>query len=462
MDTFITGDFLLKSRTAKKLYHDYVENLPIVDYHCHLSPRDIAENRQYQNLYEVWMEADHYKWRAMRANGISEKYILGNGDDYDKYMAFARTVPKTLRNPLYHWTHLELMRYFGIEELLNEDSAHSIWEQANAQIQSESFRAQALLRRFKVEVLCTTDDPVDTLDFHGQQGSTKVLPTFRPDQVLGVNSGQLFINYLEKLEVSSGIACRCFDGMLEALKKRHDYFHTKGCRLSDHGMKVCPRGPASGRKAAQAFHLALAGQEISDELLEAYQFTLMLELGRWDAEKNWTKQLHLGVMRNNSSRLFAKLGSDTGFDSISDASQGDRLCGYLDALDATDQLPKTIVYNLNPADNYLIAAILGNFQNGSIPGKMQFGSGWWFLDQKEGMQWQMNALSSLGLLSRFVGMLTDSRSLLSFPRHEYFRRILCNLVGQDADAGELPQDLQLLSELVQDVSYRNANKFFEF
>ncbi|MEM6885596.1 MAG: glucuronate isomerase [Verrucomicrobiota bacterium] len=462
MDTFITNDFMLHSSTAKSLYHDYVEGLPIIDYHSHLSPRDIAENRQYRNLYEIWMEEDHYKWRAMRANGIDEKYILGEGQDFEKFSAFARTVPQTLRNPLYHWTHLELKRFFGIEELLSEDTAQDIWDRANHRISSESMRAQGLLKQCNVEVVCTTDDPADPLEYHGEYAGTKVLPTFRPDNAMTVGGGKAFTDYLEVLESASGVNCQSFDSLLEALKKRHDFFHTKGCRLSDQGMKFCPLGPASHQKASEAFQRALTGQEVTAELTQAYQFTLMLELGRWDAEKNWTKQLHLGVIRNNNSRLFAKLGKDAGFDSISDAPQADRLCGYLDALDTTNQLPRTVVYNLNPADNYLIATMLGNFQDGSIPGKMQFGSGWWFLDQKEGMEWQMNALSSLGLLSRFVGMLTDSRSLLSMPRHEYFRRILCNLVGQDAEKGELPRDLDMLGGLVQDVSYRNASKFFGF
>lgn len=466
MDTFITDDFLLKTRTARTLYHEYVKELPIIDYHSHLSAKDIAENRQYRNLYEIWMEEDHYKWRAMRANGINEKYILGDGDDYDKFLAFARTVPNSLRNPLYHWTHLELKRYFGIDRLLNENSARGIWDETNEKLKSAEFRAQGLLRSRNVEVVCTTDDPTDSLEYHqaipGTDTETKVLPTFRLDQALDIDKGDMFTSYLSILETASGSLCLSFEGLLAALKKRHDFFHSIGCRLSDQGIKSCPTGPASRKMANQAFELALAGEKVPAELVEVYQFTLMVELGRWDAEKSWTKQLHLGVIRNNNTRLFAQLGKDAGFDSICDTSQGERLAGYLDALDSSDQLPRTIVYNLNPSDNYLVATMLGNFQDGSVPGKMQFGSGWWFLDQKEGMEWQINALSSLGLLSHFVGMLTDSRSLLSFPRHEYFRRILCNLIGQDAENGELPMDLELLEGLVKDVSYRNAKAYFGF
>ncbi len=466
MDTFITDDFLLKTKTARELYHGYAKQLPIIDYHSHLPPKDISENRQFRNLFEAWLEGDHYKWRAMRSNGVAEKYCTGDADEYEKFLAFARTVPKTLRNPLYHWTHLELKRYFGINQLLDEDSAPAIWAEANEKLQSDEFRVQGLIKARNLEVICTTDDPVDSLEHHRAIADSdlgiKVLPTFRPDKALATQAPELLQAYLKTLESAAGIPCNTLDGLLDALKSRHDYFHSIGGRLSDHGLTRCPLGSGSKEKAEQALTQLLAGEVPASDLAEEYQFYLLTEFGRWDAEKNWTKQLHLGAMRNNSTRLYNQLGADTGFDSIGDYAQGERLSRYLDRLDMSNQLPQTVIYNLNPADNYLMATMIGNFQDGSVPGKMQFGSGWWFLDQKEAMEWQLNALSNLGLLSRFVGMLTDSRSFLSFPRHEYFRRILCNLIGEDAENGELPRDFDLLGGLVQDVSYRNAKGFFGF
>ncbi|MEM6802527.1 MAG: glucuronate isomerase [Bacteroidota bacterium] len=466
MGTFISDNFLLRTKTAQKLYHEVAAEQPIIDYHCHLPPEDIASNKQFRNLYEIWLAGDHYKWRAMRSNGVSEEFCTGGASDYDKFVAWAETVPATLRNPLYHWTHLELKRYFGIDTLLNKDTARDIWDEANEKLASEEFRVWGLLEKSKVEVICTTDDPTDTLEHHQQilksEFKGKVLPTFRPDPVLAVKDPVAFNAYLKKLEERSGIQCHSLPGLLGALKGRHDFFHNSGGRLSDHGLTYCPAGKGDEEKANRAFSQLLSGDIPSDEEGEELCFFLMVKFGEWDSEKSWTKQLHLGAMRNNNTRLFKSLGRDIGCDSIGDYSQGERLSRYLDALDIQDRLPRTVIYNLNPADNYLMGTMIGNFQDGSIAGKMQFGSGWWFLDQKEAMEWQINALSNLGLLSRFVGMLTDSRSFLSYTRHEYFRRILCNLIGNDVENGEIPNDMDLLGGLIEDVCYRNAKGFFGF
>ncbi|MDP0489761.1 MAG: glucuronate isomerase [Verrucomicrobiota bacterium JB023] len=462
MKTFITDDFLLHSDVARELYHDYAKEQPIIDYHCHLPPDQIAGNRQFENLYQVWLEGDHYKWRAMRSNGIAEEYCTGNASDREKFGAFARTVPKSLRNPLYHWTHLELLRYFGIDELLDESSAESIWNEANEKL--ATMPVQSLLADSRVKAVCTTDDPTDSLEHHRQikeSGlATKVYPTFRPDKALTVEQPEVFNAWTDKLSEVSGIDCGTMSDFMDALKKRHDFFHELGGRLSDHGLGALDDADCSEHEAASIFNQVRAGKQITPEEGAKFRTFLMVFFGHLDAEKGWTKQLHLGALRNNNSRLLKALGPDTGFDSIGDYSQGTALSHYLDRLDTDDRLPKTIIYNLNPADNYLMAAMIGNFQDGSIPGKMQFGSGWWFLDQKEGMEWQINALSNLGLLSRFVGMLTDSRSFLSYPRHEYFRRILCNLIGRDVVNGELPADMDLLGKMVSDICYGNARNFF--
>ncbi len=411
---FIHDDFLLPSRAARRLYHDYAAPEPILDYHNHLPPKDIAENRQFANLFEIWLEGDHYKWRAMRAAGVEERYCTGGASPYEKFLAFARTVPQTLRNPLYHWTHLELKRYFGIDELLDESSAPRIWAQANEQL--PQLRTQEILRKFQVRALCTTDDPFEELDWHQKIAAsglaTKVFPTFRPDRALRADDPL---------------------STLPLLKKRHDDFHAMGGRLSDHGLNTCPT--------------------------EGVALELMLEFGRWDSQKGWTKQIHLGARRNNNTRMFQTLGPDTGFDSMGDFRQIDALCTYLDKLDRENSLPRTIVYNNNPVDNYSFATAVGNFQDGTIPGKVQFGSGWWFLDQKEGMEMQLNALSNCGLLPRFVGMLTDSRSFMSFPRHEYFRRTLCNLVGRDMENGELPDSFELVGGMIRNICYANARDY---
>jgi glucuronate isomerase len=465
MKTFIHDNFLLHRDPAKVLYHDYARQQPIFDYHCHLPPAQIASNHQFANLYEGWLAGDHYKWRAMRSNGVDERFCTGGADDYDKFLAYARTVPQTLRNPLYHWTHLELLRYFGIDDLLDEVSAPSIWERANELLRQEDFRVHGLLEKNRVTVVCTTDDPTDDLAPHRQireEGKlkTRVYPTFRPDRALGVADPEAFNGWVEKLEMASGRDCSKFGGFLDALEKRHETFHELGGRLSDHGLSACPGRFATEKKARKIFDAARRGEAADGKDAEAFAGFLMIYFGHLDAKRGWVKQLHLGAQRNNNSRLVGSLGPDTGFDSIGDWPQAAALARYLDALDADNCLPKTVIYNLNPADNYVMGTMIGNFQDGSVPGKIQFGSGWWFLDQKEGMESQINALSSLGLLSRFVGMLTDSRSFLSYPRHEYFRRILCNLLGDDVEGGELPHDMELLGGMVRNICYGNAHGYF--
>jgi glucuronate isomerase len=465
MKTFITDDFLLHGETARTLYHVYAAPQPIIDYHCHLQPDQIAANRTFDNLHQIWLEGDHYKWRAMRTNGIAETYLTGSASEREKFQAFAATVTKALRNPLYHWTHLELLRYFGIDDLLNESSAEAIWCEANRQL--PHMPVHHLLTQSKVEVVCTTDDPADSLEFHEairSHGSlrTKVYPTFRPDKVFTVDQPSIFRAWIEKLSNAGGMDATSFDGLLSALRKRHDDFHALGSRLSDHGMSALDAQDCTPEEAAKIFDRALSGQAVAPTEAAMFRSFMMLFFGHLDAEKGWTKQLHIGVRRNNNTRLFRSIGADAGFDSIDDKPQASGLAKYLDDLDRDNRLPKTILYNLNPADNYLFGTMTGNFQDGSVAGKVQFGSGWWFLDQKEGMEWQINALSNLGLLSRFVGMLTDSRSFLSYTRHEYFRRILCNLIGSDVDRGELPRDMGLLGAMVVDVCYGNASRFFGF
>jgi glucuronate isomerase len=448
------------------LYHEYAAPQPIFDYHCHLPIDDIARNRQFQNLYEIWLEGDHYKWRAMRSNGVPEKYCTGDAEPYEKFLAWARTVPDTLRNPLYHWTHLELKRYFGIDRLLNEDTAREIWDAANEKLQSDELSVHGIFEKMDVRVVCTTDDPTDTLEHHRQiresSLKTKVYPAFRPDAAMRVDDASAFNEYSDKLAQVCQTKINDFDDFLNALKVRHDFFHGQGCRLSDHGLSYVPAAPCSEAEAAMIFSKVRSGEAVSTQDAEKFGSFLMLFFGRLDAQKGWVKQLHLGALRNNNSRALSTLGRDTGFDSIGDWPQAQNLSRYMDTLESSGELPKMILYNLNPADNYMMAAMIGNFQDGSTPGKIQFGSGWWFLDQKEGMTWQFNALSNLGLLSRFVGMLTDSRSFLSYPRHEYFRRILCNLLGQDIVNGEIPEDYELGGRMVENICYGNAREYFGF
>jgi glucuronate isomerase len=463
MRTFLTEDFLLCSAAARELYHDHAAPQPIFDYHCHLPPPQIVENHTFANLTEIWLAGDHYKWRAMRSNGIPEKFCTGDAGDWEKFLAYARTVPRTLRNPLYHWTHLELKRYFGIDELLDESTAESIWNRANEQL--AAMPVHDLLTKNKVAVVCTTDDPADSLEAHRQiraagKLATRVYPTFRPDKALLADQPGVFNPWVDKLAAVSGVECNSFQNFLAALKQRHDFFHETGGRLSDHGLTSCDAEDCTEAEAQRSFDAARAGRQISPADAARFRSYLMLFFGHLDAERGWTKQLHIGALRNNNTRRLRQLGPDTGFDSIGDWPQAASLARYLDKLDSDDRLPKTILYNLNPADNYVFATMIGNFQDGAIPGKLQFGSGWWFLDQKEAMIWQLNALSSLGLLSRFVGMLTDSRSFLSYPRHEYFRRVLCNLLGEDVARGELPHDMELLGSMVRDICFHNAHRYF--
>ncbi|MGA2245750.1 MAG: glucuronate isomerase [Verrucomicrobiota bacterium] len=463
---FINDDFLLSTKTARRLYHNHAEAAPIFDYHCHLSPRDIAENRQYRNLFEIWLEGDHYKWRAMRSNGVAEKFCTGDATPEQKFKAWAATVPYTLRNPLYHWTHLELKRYFDIPDLLNEKTAPKIWKRANALLAAPELTTQGILKGMHVKVVCTTDDPADDLAHHRafaqQAHPTKMLPAFRPDVALTVHLPASFNLWVDRLAAAANTDIRSFAAFLAALDQRHEFFHTQGCRLSDHGLPHCFADFCPEKSAAAIFNKARKGASVSSAEQARFASFLMLFFGHLDAKRGWTQQLHLGALRSLNTRQLTQLGPDTGFDSIGDFPQCQALAAYLDRLDSENSLPKTILYSLNPADNYAMAAMIGNFQDGLIPGKIQFGSGWWFLDQKEGMEWQLNALSNLGLLSRFIGMVTDSRSFMSYPRHEYFRRTLCNLIGRDIKQGLIPDDEQLVGPMIRNICYTNAKNYLAF
>ena len=464
--SFITEDFLLQNDAAKELYHGYAKDLPIIDYHCHLSPGDVAGNRTFANLFEIWLEGDHYKWRTMRTNGIDERFCTGDADPKDKFLAFAKTLPECLRNPMYHWCHLELKRYFGIEKTLGPDTAEEIWEEANAKLADGPMSAHTILEQFKVSVVCTTDDPVDSLEHHqkiAESGiGTRVYPTFRPDKAIALNDIPAWNAWVDKLAAASNVDCSSLAGLRDALKNRHDFFHAMGGRLSDHGLEACYSVFPSEAEANSIFEKARSGKPVTEDEHVQFASYLMEFFGELDAGKGWVKQLHLGAMRNVNDRLYAELGPDIGCDSIGDFHQGRRLGRYLGRLAGRNILPKTILYNLNPRDNYLFATMIGNFQGDGIPGKMQFGSGWWFLDQREGMTWQINALSNLGLLGHFVGMLTDSRSFMSYCRHEYFRRLLCQIIGEDVEKGELPNDMALLGTLVDKICYTNASTYFGF
>jgi len=463
---FIHDDFLLHSQAAKRLYHQYAENEPLLDFHSHLSPKDIAEDRRFQNLHEIWLEGDHYKWRAMRANGAEERFCTGDASPFEKFTAWAKTVPATLRNPLYHWTHLELKRYFGWNALLDENSAKPVWDKANELLQHGDLSARGILRKFGVKLLCTVDDPCDDLKHHQHIRETvtefRVLPTFRPDKAFRVDQAGAFNAWIERLETASNINIVTLEDLLSALHRRHDFFDAQGCRLSDHGLNHCFAGSCSHERAETVFAKARGGSSATPEEMEQYGSFLLLYLAHLDAKKGWTKQLHLGARRNVNSKMLRQLGPDSGFDNIGDWPQIGSLCEFLDQLDRENALPKTIVYNLNPADNYAICTALGSFQEGPVAGKVQYGSGWWFLDQKEGIEWQLNALSHTGLLSNFIGMLTDSRSFMSFPRHEYFRRVLCNLLGTDVERGELPEDEALVGVMIRNICYRNAERYLDF
>jgi glucuronate isomerase len=458
---YLHENFFLLTETAQRLFHDVAKHEPIYDYHCHLSPQEIAQNHRWENITELWLGGDHYKWRLMRANGINEHLITGDASPREKFQAWAETVPQTLRNPMHHWVHMELRSYFDIHELLSPETAESIWTRCNARLAEPDFCVHGILEKFRVQMVGTTDDPADPLDHHiaiaQSRLSTQVLPTFRPDKAFAIDQA-FYRGWLEKLSTTANLPITDVTSLCAALRKRHDDFHAAGARMSDHGLDRCPALPCSDAEAESIFQKALSGQAISATEKEQFTFALMLFFGQLDAEKGWTKQLHLGPFRNVSSRMASALGPDSGFDTIGDSPQGHGLVTYLDALACRDQLPGVILYNINPRDNYLFAAMTGAFQDGSRPGKIQFGSGWWFLDQKDGMELQLNALCSTGLLSRFVGMLTDSRSFLSFPRHEYFRRILCNMIGSEAERGELPDDFETLAQLVRQVCSQNARQ----
>ncbi|MDF3058447.1 MAG: glucuronate isomerase [Rariglobus sp.] len=463
--SFLHDDFLLTTEWSRLLYHTYAKPQPIYDYHCHLPPDQIAANRQFENLTQIWLAGDHYKWRAMRAAGVNEDFITGkNTSDYDKFLAYCRIVPSLLRNPLHHWSHLELRRYFGIDLLINEANAPQIWELANAELTKPALSTHGILTSNKVAVVCTTDDPADTLEHHvaiAKSGlTTRVYPTFRADKLMAVGAPAVFNAWADTLAVRAGVAIASLGALLDALDSRHAFFHSLGGRLSDHGLENLPDADCTRAEAEAIFNAVRAGRAATPAETASWVWFVMIYLGQLDAKRGWTKQLHLGALRNNNSRLLKRLGADAGVDSIGDFSQARALSRYLDTLDRDNQLPKVVLYNLNPADNYVFAAMAGNFQDGTTPGKIQFGSGWWFLDQKEGMEWQINALSQLGLLSRFVGMLTDSRSFLSYPRHEYFRRILCALLGTDVEAGLIPADEAALGRLVQDICHDNAAAYF--
>jgi glucuronate isomerase len=460
---FITDNFLLHSRTARRLYEDYARSQPILDYHSHLPGRDVAEDRRFRNFFEIALEGDHYKWRAMRANGVSERYCTGDGSPKEKFLAWARTVPYTVRNPLYHWTHLELKRYLGIDELLDERTAEAIWERANAMLANGDLTARGILRKFKVRIICSSDDPCDSLENHLTVNSGncefRMYPTFRPDRSLQVSAPDIFNSWIERLEAASNTDISDFAGFLQALRARHNAFHDAGCRLSDHGLSHCYATPCAESRAAAIFNKARSGAAANFEEHEEFASFMMLFFGHLDSAANWTKQLHLGALRNTNSRRRSELGPDTGFDSIGDWPQAASLNEYLNLLDRENALPRTIIYNNNPSDNYTFATAVGNFQDSAIAGKIQFGSGWWFLDQKEGIEAQLNALSATGLLSRFVGMVTDSRSFMSFPRHEYFRRVLCNLLGGEMERGELPNDEKLIGSIVENICFNNARDY---
>ena len=464
MKKFIDENFLLTNPTAEKLYHEYAKQMPVIDYHCHLPQQQIAEDKNFDNLTQIWLYGDHYKWRAMRTNGVEEKYCTGNASDEEKFLKWAETVPYTLRNPLYHWTHLELQRYFDVHEILNPSSAKKIYDECSAKLKTKEYSVKNILRKMNVALVCTTDDPADDLLMHQQIKNDgfeiPILPAFRPDAAMNVDDVSNFNNYVARIEKAADKHIASLKDYMDALKSRHDFFHENGCSVSDHGLEQVYAEDFTQAEVENIFNKIRSGKTL--ELSERLKFksAMMLWFAQWDHEKGWVQQYHLGALRNNNSRMLSKLGPDTGWDSIGDFSQGRALSTFLNKLDTTDQLAKTILYNLNPADNELMATMIGNFNDGSVAGKVQWGSAWWFLDQKDGMIKQMNALSNMGLLSKFVGMLTDSRSFLSFPRHEYFRRLLCNLMGTEMENGELPNDINWIGKIIQDICYFNARNYF--
>jgi glucuronate isomerase len=465
MKPFINENFLLDNKTAVKLYHIYSENQPIIDFHCHLSPEMIAEDYQFRNLTEAWLAGDHYKWRAMRTNGIDEKYCTGNGSDIQKFEKWAETVPATIGNPLYHWTHLELARYFNITELLSPSTATAIYEKASALLQTKEFSIKSLIRKMKAEVICTTDDPTDTLEHHMKlKGSfeTKVLPTFRPDNVIKTDDPEKFRSYIRKLELINNSEIKNFEALLEVLDKRHKFFHEMGGRLSDHGLDRFYFATFTSSEIDRIFKNLLKGEMISFEEAEKYKTAMMLELCKLNYKRGWTQQFHVGAIRNNNARMSRQMGPDTGWDSIGIAQDPLKISNFLSELDSSEQLARTILYNHNPADNEMMITMAANFNDGSSVVKVQYGAAWWFLDQKSGMEKHLKDLAALGLLRWFIGMVTDSRSFLSYPRHEYFRRLVCNYVGEEVEKGLIPDEEELLKPIIEGVSYKNAKEHFGF
>ena len=488
MKPFMDKDFLLQTETAQKLFHEQAEHLPIIDYHCHLNPKEVAEDHRFSSITELWLGGDHYKWRALRTNGVEEKYITGNASDWEKFQKWAETMPYCMRNPLYHWTHLELRTAFGINKLLNANTAREIFDECNEKLKQPEFSARGLMKHYNVEAVCTTDDPADTLEYHkayakevgfGMQdskdnklpssgeglgvGCPKVLPTWRPDKAMAIENPDGYKAYIEKLGEAAGHSITNYNELIDVLQQRHDYFDSLGCRLSDHGLSEFYAEDFTETEIKQIFQKVMEGKQPTSDEVNKFRSALLLEFARQDAKAGWTQQFHYGPMRNNNTRMFKQLGPDTGFDSIGTWNTSESLSRFLDKLDSEGNLAKTILYCINPSDNEMLATMIGNFQEGPTPGKIQFGSGWWFNDQLDGMERQMNALSVLGLLSRFVGMLTDSRSFLSYPRHEYFRRQLCNMIGQDVEDGKLPaEEMPFIEQMVRDISYYNAKRYFNF
>jgi glucuronate isomerase len=466
MKKFLDENFLLSNATAERLYHEYAKDMPIIDYHNHLPPNEVAEDKSFDNITRVWLNGDHYKWRAMRINGVEEDFITGDKPDWEKFRAWAATVPYTLRNPLYHWTHLELQRYFDIHDILDAGSAKKIYEETTSKLQDRDFTVRSLLERMNVKLICTTDDPVDNLQYHQQlqndNWSVKVLPAFRPDKAMNVDDVTVFNNYLTLLEKAADVSISTYNDYLAALKKRHTYFAANNCSVSDHGLEEIYAEDYTQTEIAGIFAKIRSGGALTREENRKFKSAMLVTFAEWDWEKGFVQQYHLGALRNNNSRMLQQLGPDTGWDSIGDFSQARALAKFLDRLDRDNKLAKTIIYNLNPADNELFATMIGNFNDGTAVGKIQWGSSWWFLDQKDGMTRQINTLSNMGLLSRFIGMLTDSRSFLSFPRHEYFRRLLCNLFGEEIENGELPGDTAWVGQVVQDICYNNAKNYFNW
>ena len=462
---FIDDNFLLSNKYAQDLYHNYAKQMPIIDYHCHLSPKDIAEDRIFKNISEVWIHGDHYKWRAMRTFGIDEKYITGNASDKEKFKNWAKTVPYTLRNPLYHWTHLELQRYFEIDELLSEENADKIYDKTANKLNSQEYSCQNLLKKMNVEVVCTTEDPIDSLAYHklhARSDSTiKMSTSFRPDKSILIED-DAYNEYINTLERVIDFTINSYSDLKKALKSRIHYFDDNGCKLSDHGLSYISCVPFSEIEVEEIFKKRRNKKKLNPTEIEIFKSAIFQFLAESYHEFGWVQQFHLGALRNNNQKMLEKLGPDTGWDSIADYSQAESLSRFLNTLDGKDKLTKTILYNLNPADNEVLATMIGNFNDGKIKGKVQFGSGWWFLDQKDGITKQLNALSNMGLISTFIGMLTDSRSFLSFPRHEYFRRILCNLFGEEIEKGELPNDIEWIGKIIQDICYNNAKEYFNF